>query len=734
MSYNLTQEDKPQKPYNPKGEELDVKDYLEKRIPILKATKKNILNGIDYEQIMRDADEEYQPKIVDKKKGKTAVVPSEETGNRNLTIVNIPTDGSDEWRSTISEPTLFAKVQTAVAILMGQNLDATFKANLKRYKSNTSIAKAIWKRNWNLKENKTTLGLFEGDLAKYGWGIGRTYPRIIKNKGKVCTSIDKDNPENNKFKEVDIVEFNDIFRERLDPYRTWIDDMTNLSDPFSQDDWYFEKDYSKDAFDVEFGNYTNADKLTFGKVFNENGDGDDLNGETTERDDIITLGFYESKKKDLYSIYAPSDKVVVYHSPLPNDDKKLSCWWSYWNVRDPRTPYGIGLYEIIKQDKVLYDRLKNMKIDQIVMAIYPMLFSTGQSKDETIVISPGLIKQKKAGTTIEQVKIEFDSYGWDGVDRQQESMDNNSAITPTLAGKIEGKTLGETLQAKDSALRKLSTPLENIARAIETDAYITLSWSNQTLSLPEIKQFVDEKELALYEKANGTKADYTNTGDDGKITADFLSVIDLGLGEDDKGVLVENPEDRFFQITRKSSDELTQMRDSGQDVSELLPVQSIKWDGIISIDARSIVAPSHELEKQSKIELFNIVMSQLNILSDTLSGNPAMGIEPNPEKALDLMKPIKQILETQDEKPENWLPTALVKLDENPEALAQMKKAKAQAENPLIIPPTGQPQMGGQAGQPGQFKPIASTVKPRTNVTNPMRRVHSDMSKMFQGS
>jgi hypothetical protein len=44
-----------------------------------------------------------------------------------------------------------------------------------------------------------------------------------------------------------------------------------------------------------------------------------------------------------------------------------------------------------------------------------------------------------------------------------------------MQGEVTGKTLGEILNAKESALKRLNVPLENIMFALETEAYISLS-------------------------------------------------------------------------------------------------------------------------------------------------------------------------------------------------------------------------------------------------------------------
>ena len=102
-----------------------------------------------------------------------------------------------------------------------------------------------------------------------------------------------------------------------------------------------------------------------------------------DRKDIITIGFYENKLKDLYAIYLPSKQIVLSYSPLPNDEGQLSLWHTYWALRDARIPFGIGLWEIIRNDKGLYDKMSNMTMDQLVLSIYKMFFYSGTTNIST---------------------------------------------------------------------------------------------------------------------------------------------------------------------------------------------------------------------------------------------------------------------------------------------------------------------------------------------------------------
>jgi len=722
---NIKPKDNNPEAYNPDKEEQDILDYLKLRIEVLKDTKKNVLGHIDFTDIMRNADQEYQPddvvKTVNSASKSSIFVQDEVTGLRGSRLVAGVSDGAD-WRSTISEPTLYVKIQTALSILVDQNPTATFKPILEKYEATTDIAKAIWKRGWEIGYAKETIKLFIFDLAKYGWAVGRTYPRIIKRKKEVLEELDTENPDKNKYRKTEIVEFNDIIREKLDPYRTWIDDMTNLTDPYSCRDWYFEKDYGRDLFETEFGQYANSNKVTFGTAI-DTGDDSVTSKSANKRDDIVTVGFYESKDKDLYVITVPDQDIIIYYSPLPNDDGKLSLWQTYWSIRDPRTPYGIGLYELIKNDKVLYDRFSNMSIDQLTMAIYPMLFFSGTPAqgDGKITFAPNSIQQKLPGTTIDQVKVQYDNRAPEMITALRERMDNNTGITPTLQGEVSGKTLGEVIHAKDSALKRLSTPLKNIAKLLEDEAYLFLSWANQVYSIPELKEFATLKEMEDFNtefSKEPTKVEMPMK-EGGKIQAQYSPTLDLSIEQDRDGNLIESPEARYVETAGRAT----------------------KWEGRIIVDVQSIVATSQELEKQRKLELYNMMFPSVQAILQLLQMGDIQG-------AVDLAKPATQVLEIQDEEPDNWLPARIVEMLDNPELVQQAIMQQQQAaQEAAMAQQQAQPLMTDKASmeamaqeqaksgskgaptppRPGQMN--AQTVVPMNEISNNMRASNAQVMK-----
>lgn len=663
--------------YNPKDYEKEILDFVDSRIVSLKENRKNIL-GKNIEDAWKEADSQYIPSFDAKPKtvlGGRAFVSDENTGLRSR-LVDL-SSLSEDWQSKIKQPTLFVKVQTALSIIIDKIPEAFFKPLSKRYEAATKIAYSTWKSSWETDNSTQQVKLFAFNAMKYGWAIGRTYPKIIKRQKEVLISYDTDNPEKNVYETKEITDFNGIHRENLDPYRTWIDEMTVPYDSTSINDWYFEKDYDYDTASLEFESYPNWKYVDKTSTITEE---TDINQNKDLRKNIITIGFYENKNKDLYCLVVPNQKILLHACPLPNDEGKLSCWHAPWYLRDARTPYGLSLWDIIKENKELLDKMNNMTMDQLVLSIYKMFFYTGTNPmvgEGEIKIVPGKGIQNLGGKVdwLEVPGPGQDSF--EGLKYVSSNIDDITGITPSLQGEITGKTLGEILHARESALKRMNVPIDNLAWALSQEAYISLSWIKQIYSVPEVLTFSTQEQLAAYERESGLEpGQITFNPETQDITASFYKELPLKL-EKNKDRLIESKESRFFQI--------------GKDIS----YQDFKWEGIIDVIPNSILSVSSELEKQRKLEVFNLVVPLL--------ANP-------PEI---FAKAVKQILNANDEQAEDWLP------DDWVQYLVFGK------QEPLIVDqfPMGGTPIGGGTNKPGQtddsVRGSAQTMKEAQKLTLP---------------
>ena len=681
----------------------------------------------------READQEYLPHELDFGTTRKRFETDQDTGLRSRMV---PVgDITQQWRQASSAPTLLAKIQTAIGLIIDQMPEAELVPLLKRYQATTDMAYALWKRNWQLSGSKDKLKLTVFNLFKYGWAVQRTYPHKYVIQKRVRVTVDTENPENDTYEERQIERYNDVDVAPLDPFRTWIDEMTLPYQPDSMKECYYEFDMDYDSFMTEYGDYPNSkfvpknsymqrgeeeSKVRLGGTIRDN-----TNADIKERTDIVTLGVFESVRKDLFVMYIPKWNIPVYISPLPNDEGYLSLTHTMYIIRSAKLPYGISIWEIIRQNKGLFDKTKNMTMDQLVLSIMKSFFYSGTNMnlgDGKIMIVPGEGRQITSSTgKPEIVWNEIPGPGkeaWEGMKVIQDMMDDDTGITPTLEGDITGKTLGEIQLAREAALHRQKTPVDNIAWLIEQDAYLRLSWMSQIYTIPTVKEFTDEQELMEYEKENQIehselfRATPDDTNPEPKITATYLPQLSLHL-EDSEGKMVEGKESKFFQLGHKKG--------------QIHPRQ-LKWKGIFKVLPRSIIDSSQTLGRATKMELANLLIPMLT--------------SPDPQAMQKLAKVARQMVKVVEQDEEDWLPDDWIGFLKNGPQPAPQQLGTGGLPPGMAVP--GAPQAPGQApnapnpqggsmqGSQGMTPPQAPTAVPRGEVSGGQAQQMGNIGKIFE--
>lgn len=634
----------PQTSYDPKGEEKVVQTFLSKRVPRLKEVRRKKLPGLDRsaEDIWADIDREFTPHELGLPGQRKRIETDETTGLRGK-LVKIGDEG--QWQADNADPVFYVKVTTALSILIEQNPEAVFMPSASRFEKSTEVAYATWKNSWENSNAKQQVKLFTFNLAKYGTAYGKTYPKTVVLDKTIQTEYYPDDQSKNQYQQKRIVKYNDICRRNLNPWRVWMSESTRPGDSLSTDDWYHEEDYSVEKFQSEFQDYPNA-KLIQGGAFQLN---DKHEGTMAEKDteDIVTVGFYENQVKDKYAIYVPARNIVLYHSPLPNDDGLLSVWTAPWSLRHDESHIGIGIYEIIRQDAASYDRMKNMTQDQLTLAIYKMFFHKGLDQlgqNGRLKVAPGVGEQVADPKGIQFLEVPGPgAEAWKGLQFFQDKVDSNSGVPQQLSGKFTGNTLGQDSQAKEVALQRMKAPLDFILDALQREAYLSLSWLKQILSIPEVLEWTDLETLQAGLKELGVSDDditkYTQEAQNpitngtllyqgqetGKKYANVFREISLNLEQDKNNELIPSDNSRFYRI--------------GMHIA----MTHLDWQGTIRIKPQSVLAPSKDLEKRNDLDLYNLVFPSI----EKMAINPLM--------VPALMPSIKQIVKIFDKKVEEWM-------------------------------------------------------------------------------
>lgn len=660
-------------------------NFVNQRILDLQKVRKDHY-GIDLDALWSNADRDYIPHRLGKT-GKKVLATDEDKGWRGTKV----TLGSNDWQSDVSQANPYVKIQTALSILVDQNPTGVFTPTQKRFKKTTILIYQLYRRSWEYAKSKSQLRLFVFNLAKYGWACARTYPLRIERLSKVLTAYDPENPSANKYEEKKVVEYNDIFRENLDPRNVWMDDMARPNNSMSINDWCWRKVYDMEEAKLEFGKYKLWDKVQVGgntqEVIDTSSKGIDAR---KENKNLVEILFYENKRKDLFMVIANGVPVII--EPLPVSDnkgiKKLSVWQTYWNLRHAQSPYGIGIYEAIRYDQSILDRIRNMTIDQLTLAIYKMFFYQGtQSLTETgeIKIQPGVGKQVLDPKNV--TWLEVPGPGRDafiGIEMFRKDVDEASGITDPLLGQITGKTAFEIAQAKESALKRLSNPLDNILDALNDEGYITVSLIQLLYSVAETYQLSDPRLVEDYLNEIQSDPDLyeRNVEEDPEtgepiesFTAKVYKEFPLNLDEDEKGNLIETKDTQFFRVKPSALD----------------------WEGVIAIKSQSLLSPSKQVDKALELEMYNL----LTPLLATINAERQMLLMSGGDTSLDNLtngKTAKAIIELYDKDPRDILPDSWL----------------VEQEQPLFIPAQQlqQPQPGKDGGGGKPERLVGSTQLP----------------------
>jgi len=643
-------------------EQQETHTWLDTRIKQLMGSRKNIL-GKDVDALWDHIDSGYVPGKLGRDKEKKVLVSDDEQGWRSRSVKL----GSDNWQSDISAPDLFVKIQTALSILVERNPGIVLTPGAKKFENNTMVAKDLYDTSWQkAKSRKKMLVPVMFDSLKYGFALWRTYPKRIDGQYEV-------------------------YRERINPKRAWLDDLATADDLDSARDWCWQLDFGYDTFREKFPveDYPQA-KFVKGSIIAPP-EGESAQASIQYQDDnMVRCIFYENKEKNLLAVKANERWIGVMTMPAFEDESQdmepqLTCSWAYCYLRDPSTPYGIGIIEAMKEDKALYDKLLNMTMDQLVLAIYKMFFHTGTDQNDAsgeIRIKPGVGQQLSNPKDIVWNEVPGPgAEAWKGIAFAADRMNLDSGITETLQAEVTGKTLGEIFQAKDAALKRLKTPLDNIVAALEHDALYTIYLNSLIYSIPEVITLEDQDKIDEYLKEVHADPQLYQYAEDGTFQAKVYREVYLNLEKDAAGNFVETEESRFLR-----------------------PKPGIlKWRGMVTVLGQSMLGHTKELEKQMKLEMANLI---LPLIEKFVQGMTF------------LEKPIRQILKIYDERWGDWLPDS--QGGSSQDQLAGVTPTGP--EMPPALPPGAPPQATGAPGAAPATGNTPATVVPPSETRGGQRR------------
>jgi hypothetical protein len=487
------------------------------------------------------------------------------------------------------EPIAFSKIIIATSVLAGQVPDATVIGDDKIYNRATY---ELWKRTWELKgaNGQNTLERTYQNLLTYGWAAWRTYPRRVQVLRKGVQKI----------------LFDDIYREPMDPNRTWLGIGQNVGDYWTQFEVYYEKDIPKAEFFLLVPAAADYKKK---KGFFDTGSTSEEAKDENQllSDHSYTIGYYENVLLNRYVVKC--GHFIIYDGELPNDDNYGSILVARCFARNILDPYGVGLYEMMRGNTALFTYINSLNAQQVEAEIFPLLFGPQvQNGSNTYRRSPNIINPKNPGTTIDVVKTSGNvQQGVAFANQQKTDIEELTGVNNIVAGDNAESTLGSTVLLKEAALNRLTSPRNSMMNALQTDAHIATSWIEQTYPIDKVFFIDDDDDVAQFAKQNPNyfmEATPVMGGDDGQtivgqvITASQNLRLSFDFTPD--GKLVENVPTRTI-----SARNLYQELDAHGHSKSFME---------FIIDPDSMLVPSMEIQKQNYMAISPLITNQINLI------------------------------------------------------------------------------------------------------------------------
>ena len=658
----LPEEQKKGKGYTPEGEEYKVWKQYSRRKKEMMDSRKNV-HGINLDEQMRRWDRNYFNREAD-----------------------IPASELDPDQKPLSINNAFGKVQAALSIMIDRNPDIILDEKLKKYSANRELIRSLAKSSW---KKTNSLGQFKLSIfnaAKRGWFAGRTFNRRIITKARFAEGIDEKTGKM-IYEEKMIEKMDDIAYLNLDNRNVWIDEQARPEDFYSARDamhreiWYIddlkqmfpEKDFPNMKF-VESG----------GNVL-ETVEGDQQsNQENTtsqareKKQGMTEVFFYENQMDDWFII--EMNGVMVVWEPLPQDHKRLSYIWGYWNLRSAETIYGIGIIEEMERDETLIDRILNMSLRQLLLSINPPGFYTGTEdlENENIKIKPGVFRRTLDPKNVQWLTVpEMKKTGLEVIQWLEQKEEQKTGITKRLEGEEDkgGDTAFEIGVSREASLKRLRLPLKSFQYALSWEMANRIDLIKQTYSDFQVEHLADEEEIMNYLEEVQADPDFyfiENEGEAGKEKFYIRKFREqnLELDQDDKGNFIESDKKKFFKVKP----------------------QYLSWEGDVIVDMYSMLVQSEELEKADTLRMANLLVPMFQLPPDIA------------------LKPSKQLLISFNKDPKKWFPQTWI----------DQMEGKQQPQQKMEMPPDVQAMMDRNKGMmernKGMQKNSPETIVPENQL------------------
>lgn len=605
-----------------------------------------------------------------------------------------------------AEPLAFSKILVAASAIAANIPDGeTYSTN----KIKARAYKELWKRSMEVPEMNAqmTVQTSTQNIFTYGWAAWRIYPKL--------DVVDK-TINGNKTKKII---FDDVYREPLDPRRTWLGLSYKPTHNVNRPEVLWEIDVTKEEYEKLKKRQGKRSKESASvSIESQN---EDPENSTTK----VTLTFYENPADNRYII--ASDNICFYDGEMPNDEVYGSVVVGHCFIANPKNPYTVGLYEMIRGNAAIYNYINSVNAEQVVAEIEPLLFASGITGNGDLTYKRGAnrINQLPNGAKLEKILTTGNvTLGINYANAQKQDIEENTGVNNIVSGSSSETTLGATVILKEAALNRLIIPRNSLKQMLENDACIYFSWLEQDQVNPREFIFANEDQVKAFVLAN---PGFTHTeGETETPDSDELDEFGVPIPAETSNFKVYSSQNIpvSFDYSKPTNDN-QQMQEFGSpqiSISKSTMLSSIYgmetpdqmgYDKVLlKIDPNSMLLPSAEIQKQTAMQLFPLIQNSISIIFGLAKQDPI--------QAVVQLKTLEAFLEIQKLNIYNYIPK------QQYDTIMQGGMVK-----PFVVGPDGQPVQGGPTD--GQTLPDG-TQPGQPQSPQEMGRNQSPMNAAVQAS
>jgi len=370
---------------------------------------------------------------------------------------HLETSNKADWQSKNFIPRTYGLVMASLSEFAINKPDILVEPDSREEAMKVPYLRAVMHANWRKNKGNAELLFILLDALKLGIAIYEIGYRKTTRDVKEITSYDPET-ENTEYEDKEIVDFDDVYFEAVNPRYFWIDESAStVSDA---DDcirkYVYNAEVFHQIFDSKFPRAKNI--VSKGEADREEEFFDPAVGAGTDTNEIEVYK-YTSKSKDVTWWFAdevllnhPDDPIPYHHKQLPYVDVKLAPYDKY-------TFYGFSLPRIVKDMQHEMNTARNMATDQMHLNIFsPFFYSADEDLDESIfTIEPGVgipVSDANSFTFFKQKQVGEDVYRL--MDKFDEDSRQATGFDMRLQGLQGGGTATETTVLKETSLKRIN--------------------------------------------------------------------------------------------------------------------------------------------------------------------------------------------------------------------------------------------------------------------------------------